>query len=292
MAIFAVLYGVFYTDIPMTFNMKRFTIVLTGLLLLPPLAHGAINVVVDNWTDGGGYSWNDDIGGGATRKDVINQAISDWEGTIGNNETIHLDMVLLDAGASYLGQWQGGLSYTPGDDIRPWYSGTSHTIRFNTNYFVGANYTWWDSTPGDDGSDQPFESWDALSVARHEFGHLFGFTEGFYEDNKGTGGEVDLWGDQIDGSNVFDAGGLNINMNGADHGHVEDAGATADDLMVPSIVNGTRRWISTTDTDMLELAYYDYQIIPEPMTISLLAFGGIGLLIKRRRNSSRTQGRD
>ena len=66
---------------------------------------------------------------------------------------------------------------------------------------------------------------------------------------------MNLWGDQINGSNTFDPGGLNVSMVPGDYGHVADSGITANDLMVVALANGVRRDISSVDTDMLRIAY-------------------------------------
>lgn len=219
--------------------------------------------------DAVGESWT------AARQGVLAQAANEWGNLFLDDYTIDVD-VTFTTGESYLGQWSGSLSYPLGADVTPW-AYSSHTISFNADLLSGDNYLWFDPTPLTS-DDQPFEAWDALSVARHEFGHLLGFTNaGFYESNKGTGGAIDHWGDQLSGGTpyIFDAAGLNVEMNGSDSAHIADTGVYAGDLMVPAIANSLRRDISSLDIAMLSMAY-GYTMVPEPAVFSFL-LGGLGI---------------
>ena len=177
-----------------------------------------------------------------------------------------------------------------GADTRPWLR-TSHEIRFNADLMDTGlpNYMWWDSTPAT-ADDQPFVAWDALTVARHEIGHMLGFASGLYWDNIQSGSTAGskLWEDLITtagSSATFDQGGLDVAMaSSGDLFHVADSGDTKDDLMVPALVNGQRREISATNSDMLAMAY-DYVQIPEPGT-SMLAFGGLLIALGRWRRAA------
>ncbi len=225
------------------------------------------------FTDRAGETWT------STRRGVINQALGDWGSSILDNQTVDLTLTFTSAGSgNYLGRWYGSAAYFPGDDLYPW-SGTSHTIRFNVDRFTGMNYLWWDPTPTTVG-DLPFSAWDALSVARHEFGHMLGLTDDFYYDDADTGSARDRWADQMVGL-VFDPNGLNVTMADSNNlGHVADSGATAGDLMVPGLPNSIRRPISLTDLDMLALAH-DYAVIPEPASLCLLGIAALALLRRR-----------
>jgi len=240
--------------------------------LLVGLSAGSASALSINPTfvDGGGETWD------ATRMGVVNQAITDWELVIGDSQTVNVTFDFTNAGGSgYLGQWQASYSGIPaGTDLYAWTTGMDHAIHFNADRFGGGNPLWWDPTPLD-GSDQLFDDFDALSVARHEIGHLMGFTDGFYERMAGTAGS-DKWTDENIIAGVFDSLGLNVTMAGSGNGHVADAGSSAGDLMVPTVTNSIRRDISTLDLDMLELAY-GYTIIPESSTAFLLSCGLVGL---------------
>lgn len=212
------------------------------------------------------------------QKDVIQQSIDDWESNILNDETVDITFGFYSNSDNTLAYWQGYRSVSYGTDIYPWTLGVTHTINFNT-----LSNTWWDSTPGAS-DDLPSTVYDALSVARHELGHALGFVSDFFYDDVSEDGGIDKWTSHITGT-TFDLGGLDVSMAAADNlGHVLNDGPTAGDLMVPALVNGVRRDISTTDLDMLQLAY-GYQLVPEPSTLVMLFIGAVGVLVfaKRRR---------
>lgn len=221
--------------------------------------------------DGAGQTWT------AERMGVVNYALNEWASKIINNETIDITFDFTNASVDgYLGQFNSGGSIVSGTDIRPWTSGLNHVIHFNADLFSTPSfYIWWDPTPATS-DDQPFAGWDALSITRHELGHLMGFS-GMYMDDFNTASEIVLMESHIT-NDVFDPTGLAIPMNTGEISHVAQS---LDDLMSPSISNSIRRGISSTDLAMLGTAYYDYEIIPEPATI-LLAAAGLTMLIRRK----------
>jgi hypothetical protein len=226
------------------------------------------------FVNGAGETWT------AERIEVVYQAISDWGNSILDNYSIDVTFGFTNAGDNgYLAQWTGSYSYSNGDDIMPWSSSVSHTVDFNADWFDNSTYSWFDPTPLTDG-DLTISHYDMLSVARHELGHVLGFVDDFYVNNIGTAAEELVWDNLIDSNNIFDAGGLNVSMDGSDHAHTLNAGITDNDLMNAAIYNGERRDISSIDLEMLSLAY-GYTIVsavPIPAAVWLFGSGLLGLL--------------
>lgn len=250
-----------------------------GLFLLIASTAAPALTIDAAFTNTAGQTWT------ADRQSIVYQAISEWENIILDDQLVSIEFDFTNAGTedTYLGQWSLSYSYYNGDDLRPWSTGMDHTIHLNADLMdeTAGNYLWFDPTPASD-DDQPFEAWDALTVLRHELAHALGFTAGTYVDNKGTTEEVTLWDRHIDASNIFDPDGLGVSMYGTDWGHVADSGATTDDLMTPSLTNGERRPISATNVAMMATAY-NYDVVPEPATLGVLAVGGVALIARRRR---------
>lgn len=253
--------------------LHRIRLIVLSSLCLTGGAHATLSIV-PTYVDGAGETWT------AERVAVFEQAIDEWEARLAaplgeGSVTINVTVDFTSAGTSgYLGRWEGSwLGVFTGDDTRPWLR-TTHSIHFNADLMdTGlSNYIWWDPNLGDN-SDQPFEAWDALSIARHEIGHMLGFSSLLYQDDIGTGSVVNLWTTHITtnaGVSIFDQGGLNVTLaSPTDLPHVSGA-AHAGDLMTPSISNSQRREISQLNLDMLELAY-GYQLIPEPGVPAALA---------------------
>ena len=208
--------------------------------------------IVPTFMDGSGQVWD------ATKQAVVNEAISDWEARIHDNQTIDITFDFTTPGTnSYLGLWEGNESVPTGTDMFTWTSGVTHMIHFNADLMDPTLPNYMLFTTG----NIPFKNWDALSVARHELGHALGVVNGFYYKNVGEANAIDKWGSHIVGA-TFDPGGLNVPMDTAtDPSELSTTGTTAHDLMSASLFNGERRDISSTDLQMLELAYH-YAIIP------------------------------
>lgn len=245
----------------------RTTLALLFFSLCLPSTLRAELILAANFVDNGVKTWD------AITRGVVNQAISDWRqvisGVNGTTQSISFSVQFSNVGtSSYLGQWQGGFSASNGASVRPWSSGVNHNIFFNAAFLDAglSNKLWFDPTPTTS-NDQPQTDWDALSVARHEIGHMLGFTT-LYRDNVFNPDETNPWTSRIV-NNVFDPNGLNVAMD-ADNSHL---GTAIGNLMSPSLLNGTRLGISNTEASMLSLAYgYDITAVPEPSSILLLCF--------------------
>jgi hypothetical protein len=263
------------SHIPPLFNRimdKRFTLILAVVMAFAWLTTVARAITINpTYVNGAGQTWSQ------TEKDVIQQAINDWQTALPESRTVNVMFDFTNAGTGgYLGMWEGSYSLYAGTDVYPWISGVTHDIHFNADLFSGT--TWWDPTPTTS-NDLPSNKWDALSVARHEIGHMMGFTDSFYVDNFYTPQEFDKWGIHISGS-TFDPGGLNVSMQStSDLGHVSNSGSTAGDLMVTALGPGVRRGISATDLNMLHLAYNYTIVLPKtPTTYTLTAVAGKTLM--------------
>lgn len=223
------------------------------LLCCCAAAHGL--VINPIYVDAAGQTWNSD----PARKAVINQAITEWESVIHDDRTINVTFTFANVGTGtngYLGLWKATGSISTGANVYPWTSGVTHTVTFNTSYFTGDNYLWWDATPTT-GADLPAIAWDALSVTRHELGHMLGFSTGLYFDNYGLFNQTDRWTSHISGDpKTFDAGGLNVRLAANDNlSHLYDGGNSLGDLMIPQVTNGERTTITQLDVSMLILAH-------------------------------------
>ncbi|MEE9404289.1 MAG: PEP-CTERM sorting domain-containing protein [Algisphaera sp.] len=259
-------------------SFKKTSLLSTVTLVATVAVSPAMALVINpTYVNAAGETWT------ADRIGVFDQAIADWTAllaTPAGSGAIDVTVSFASAGNGYLGQWSGGFSAFSGDDIRPWSNSVNHSINFNADRMTSssANALWFDATPLD-GSDQPFSDWDALSVARHEIGHMLGFTDGFYADDFNTPTQTDPWGSLIDGSDVFDLSGLNVAMATGNLGHVDNSASNP--LMQVAIPNGTRRDVDLVDAQQLALAY-GYTLVPEPTTVTVLVLGGLALLRRRR----------
>jgi hypothetical protein len=251
-----------------------------ALLLIAGRAHGID--IVPTFVDGAGQTWD------SSKRAVIDQAISDWDARILNNETIPVTFDFTNAGtSSYLGLWQGNYTLSVGTNIYPWTSGVQQVVHFNADQMDSSQPNYLLFTLG----SIPFANWDALSVARHELGHMLGFTDQFYVDDFSEAGQTDKWSSHIVGT-TFDPGGLNVQLAAADNlSHTADSGSTANDLMNPALPNGLRRTISANDQGMLEEAYR-YQMAPDPNADGVVNFSDLLTLAQHygQTNANFTQG--
>lgn len=262
-----------------------------SLVLIWCSTASAALVLNANYVDTSAGTWD------ATTSGVVNQAMADWQSKIlGIHDgmggitsvTVNFDVVFT-TGSSYLGQWQGSVFSNTGADTRPWtdpggsYT-VAHEIRFNAD-LIGptlANELWFDPTPVDDGSDKAFADWDALTVARHEIGHMLGFT-GLYRDDSGTTSVSFPWVDLIDPSNQFDPMGLNVSMEPGDAAHVLN-----DALLMDTVLSNAegRIDISNAELQMLELGYgyaLSASAVPEPGCLLVLSSFGVAAVLRKTR---------
>lgn len=241
--------------------------IITGLVLLAVASNASavLDIVVS--FDDNTWIWT------AQQKAVVNQAVTDWEDAFSAYDldatvTFGIDFRNVGGGAAAVTYgWDVGWAFLPvGFDSRPWQY-TGHYIGILPNSF------WWDPTPANDFDNGAQNSYDALTLIRHEMGHMLGSQPGLYFSDTYTPSQVDAWTAPIVG-NIFDPGGLNVTMSGGDLGH------TSGGLMDPWVA-WSRRDVDLT-MQMIALAF-DLQPIPEPMTMTLLAVGGVALLKRRRR---------
>ena len=115
-----------------------------------------------------------------------------------------------------------------------------------------------DATPADDVefASNPPAGFELLSVARHELGHAFGWTESSRVTTLVSGG-------------IFDTSRLNIAV--VDGGSHANGGEHPNELMQPSIGTRTRRGIALYPTAAMVSRAYEYRI---PMNFVDPAFGG------------------
>jgi hypothetical protein len=258
------------------------TIYITLCALSTALCNAAItfNLTFDNSNEAG-LTWDSD------QISVVTQAANEWGVLFNESYTIDVDITFTNATTEgYLGQWQGNYSAGTlvGDNIRPW-ENSDHEIRFNADLMDSEldHYLWWDDDTATD--TVASNHWDALTVARHEFGHLLGFSGTFYGDNIQDVDEDLVWESLVDESHYFDPTGLNVLLL-EDHAHIANSGVGAGDLMTSALTNGTRLDISTLDLQMLTLAY-ELTVVPEPATLSfatILLSLGLTQFSRRRRN--------
>lgn len=160
---------------------------------------------------------------------------------------------------------------TAGDDteIAPW----GGSLSFNDNADINWNYS------ADTGPT--FFQYDFYSVALHEIGHVLGFSI------------ADSFDALVNGSNEFtgvNASGLYggpvpLDIYGTQHikdgitSDIYGTSTTQDVAMGPFLYNGQR--LLFTEMDVAALDDIGWEVVPEPTSALLLAFGGILLMLRR-----------
>lgn len=201
--------------------------------------------IVPTFVDTEEVAWTD------AKKAVVLQAIADYEAVIDVDETVSVMFSFFDPDeAGVHAMWWGAGEPRRTRSTRPWTRGLRHGILISYHL---ANGAWFDPTPATD-DDIPADKYDALTVYRHEIGHMMGHRDKYCWDGWGRPDPTDMWMAQIDEDGVFDAEGLAVPMCVGNYGHAADAG-----LMNPVVVPG-RRYDVTRTVQMLATAY-GYPII-------------------------------
>ncbi len=228
-------------------------------LLLPTCSPVCALVINPTFVNGAGQLWT------TSEETVVDEAIQSWTSRILDNQTVNVTLDFTNAGtgsSTYLGEAVTSFSETAGTNIYPWTPGVTQVIHINADAMttgVGGDMLAFI----DQSATVPSNEFDALSILRHEMGHMMGFTDQIYYNNFDTPSQVDKYASHVTISGtsaIFDAGGLNIPLDSStDIVHTSPSGITAGDLMNPALPNGTRRDISQIDLNVLHLAY-GYQI--------------------------------
>lgn len=269
------------------------SVVVTAALAAAPAARAlVIAPTFSNTSNTQNATWT------AQEKATVQAAINNWTSKITDNQTVNVTFDFTDAGSTYLAEWEGGGSYFVGDNLNPWTSTLTQTIHLNADYLATDFFG-----TGASGESVPQTLTDALSVFRHEIGHMMGFAEGFYYSSAGNSA-TDKWTSHIvvNGANhtaYFDPSGLDVQMaSDTNLSHVYDVstgqtiggftypqgGGPGGDVMSPGIAPGVRRDISNADLQMLSQAYgYKLAAVPEPAAMTALLVAGCGAVLGRRR---------
>jgi hypothetical protein len=203
--------------------------------------------ITPTFTDAEGAEWTE------ARRAVVHQAIADYQSAI-------LDEGAMAVEVQFGEMDQAAMWYTHGEPptgrtVRPWSRGLRHVIVINAAL---AEALWYDPTPDTD-DDVPADRYDALTLIRHEMGHMMGHRDGYGIEGWGTRRHRDLWMALIDEQGVFDAAGLNVRMARGNWGHWAGEG-----LMHPRMLPGRRYSVGRT-VEMLAAAY-DYELAAAPET--------------------------
>ncbi len=159
--------------------------------------------IVPTFTDSAGKEWT------GRRRAVVLRAIADYENGIAEDETIAVEFKFYPAEPGTYAMWYV-IDFPPeGTSVRPWTAGLTHVIMIDAN--GTGDWIWFDETPATDG-DVPGRAIDALTLVRHELGHMLGHRPAYCTDFDADGQVIDYWQNLIDADGVFDPGGLNVEL--------------------------------------------------------------------------------
>ena len=201
--------------------------------------------ITPTFVDAHGAEWTD------ARRAVVYQAIADYEAAIGDDGAIAVEIQFGEMDQAAM--WYTHGEPATGRTVRPWSRGLRHVIVINAGL---ADALWYDPTPDTD-DDVPPDRYDALTLIRHEMGHMMGHRDGYGIEGWGTRRYRDLWMALIDEQGVFDAEGLNVPMASGNWGHWAVEG-----LMNQRMLPGRRYRVDRT-VQMLSAAY-GYELAPAP----------------------------
>jgi hypothetical protein len=247
------------------------------VLCASPLAHGfTITPTFSNspTTDASAQNWT------ATEEAVVMEAVSDWTSILSYtdpSQNIPMTFQFTAAGTApgaYLGLWVGNYSANEGDNVTPWSPDMTQIVNINTDFMVPrAGSPTLVFTTG--GIPVAQNTWDALSVLRHELGHALGLTTLYTSFATGSTPDPNsylLSHVNVTGTSaVFDQspGGLNIPL--ASFTNVEHV-ADNNDLMSVSLNNGVRKSMSFTDIEELSATQGYAVTIPAGSTYTSTTF--------------------
>lgn len=205
--------------------------------LLCATAHGL--EIIPIFTGRGRLQWTEQ------EKAVVRQAIADYEHAILEDVTIKVEFKFFRGKAEGQAMWYTAGTPPDGTKVRPWTKQLRHGVIIHVSI---RKRLWFDPTPETDG-DVPSGAYDALTLYRHELGHLMGHRDAYCIDNWATREWSDPWKARIDKHGVFDPDGLKVPMYPGSFGHTRKRG-----LMFPVMMPG-KRWDIDETVAMLKLAY-------------------------------------
>ena len=222
-------------------------------------------------------------------KNIIREAIREWDvwicydisfiETTGDDWDLSLRWAGADLFKNYgakgdytraLGVWSG----KPGEFSVPWDTKDFplKEIYFNSQYFDAGfdtinNATWY--IDNDSTTDEKFDGYDLLSVAKHEFGHFLGI--------RGDWGQDEPFTDK-NGNGKYDVGEPFTDVNGDGKWGTRALPWTrSDEVMWGRESPGVRKHLKESDLRALrELG--TYHVVPEPSTLLLFGTGLAGII--------------